>query len=206
MIRYAFFFDGTRCTGCKTCEFACKDYKDLGRGFAYRKVYEMTSGDTFRKEDGTFKSTCVSYALSMACNHCRNPECVNVCPTGAMHKDSETDLVVVNTDKCIGCGYCHMSCPYDAPQVDREKGHSVKCDGCIERITEGKKPVCVESCPARALDFGAVGDMQQLGKQAQSAPLPSPLYTDPSFYLKPSADAQSGEGANITISNPLEVQ
>ena len=116
MTQYAFHFDGTRCTGCKTCEMACKDYKDLSVGVAFRKVYEVTLGETKKADDGTFTSSCVSYPLSMSCNHCDEASCVKVCPTGAMHKEGESGLVSVDQDKCIGCGYCHMACPYNAPK------------------------------------------------------------------------------------------
>ena len=206
MTQYAFHFDGTRCTGCKTCEMACKDYKDLSVGVAFRKVYEVTLGETKKADDGTFTSSCVSYPLSMSCNHCDEASCVKVCPTGAMHKDGESGLVSVDQDKCIGCGYCHMACPYNAPKVDREKGHSVKCDGCAERVAAGEKPVCVEACPARALDFGTVDEMAAKGEQADIAPLPEKHYTEPTFYIKPSADAKPASDASVTVVNPLEVK
>ena len=70
MSQQAFFFDGTRCSGCKTCMFACKDAYDLDVGTAYRRVLEYTGGDTVRNGDGTFGSTCFSYNVSVACNHC----------------------------------------------------------------------------------------------------------------------------------------
>lgn len=204
MTQYAFYYDGTRCTGCKTCEMACKDYKDLDTSIAYRKVYEVTLGDT--KMDGTgIVTSCVSYPLSMSCNHCDNAECANVCPTGAMHKDEATGLVSVDSTKCIGCGYCHMACPYNSPKVDRAKGHSVKCDGCAERIADGRKPICVEACPARALDFGPAGEMEAKGERANIAPLPDPIYTKPNLYIKPSKDARPAGDQSAKVVNPLEV-
>ena len=96
-----------------------------------------------------------------------------------MHKDAETGLVSVDADKCVGCGYCHMACPYNAPKVDRSKGHSVKCDGCAERVAAGEKPVCVEACPARALDFGTVEEMSKVGERGNIAPLPEPSLHEP---------------------------
>lgn len=206
MTQYAFYFDGTRCTGCKTCEMACKDFKDLSVGFAYRKVYEVTAGETVRDENGCINTTCVSYPFSMSCNHCDDPACVHVCPTTAMHKDPETGLVSVDVAKCIGCGYCHMACPYNAPKVDREKGHSVKCDGCADRVAAGEKPVCVEACPARALDFGTVEEMSKLGRVADVAPLPDPSYTNPNLFIKPSEDALPCGAPNGKVANPLEVE
>lgn len=205
MTQYAFHFDGTRCTGCKTCEMSCKDFNDLSVGIAFRKVYEVTLGSTERDADGCFSTNCVSYPLSMSCNHCDDPACVKVCPTTAMHIDSDTGLVFVDTEKCIGCGYCHMACPYNAPKVDREKGHSVKCDGCAERVAAGEKPVCVEACPARALEFGTVEEMSQLGERGNIAPLPEPSYTNPNLYIKACADALPAGDENGKVVNPLEV-
>lgn len=205
MSTYAFHFNGTRCTGCKTCEMACKDYKDLRVGIAYRSVYEVTLGET-KKDDKGFTTTCVSYPLSMACNHCDNPACVHVCPTGAMHRDQDSQLVVVDPATCIGCGYCDMACPYNAPTVDKEKGHSVKCDGCIERIKSGGKPVCVEACPARALDFGTIEKMSPLGERGNIAPLPKPTHTTPNFFIKPSEDARLTGDKDARVANPLEVK
>lgn len=205
MSQMAFYFDNTRCTGCKTCVFACKDFQDLGLGVAYRKVYEITTGTTNRDGSGTITSSCNTYNVSISCNHCDNPACTKVCPTGAMHKDEATGLVSVDANKCIGCGYCHMACPYNAPKVDREKGHSVKCDGCADRVAAGEKPVCVEACPVRALDFGTVDEMKQKGTEANIAPMPEPSYTHPNLYIKPSADAKSAGDMEAKVVNPLEV-
>lgn len=206
MTQYAFYFDGTRCTGCKTCVFACNDYKDLDLGTTYRKVYELTSGDTTRDADGMVSTDCVCYTVTVSCNHCNEPTCVEVCPTGAMHKDEDTGIVSVDTNKCIGCGYCHMSCPYNSPKVDREKGHSVKCDGCMERIAEGLGAVCVESCPARALEFIPVEEASAMGTREAIAPLPDPEYTDPNLFIKLSDDAAPATSFTGEIANLLEVQ
>ena len=202
MVQQAFYFDASRCSGCKTCEFACKDAYDLDAGTAYRKVYEYTGGQTLRTGDG-FSTTCFSYAVSVACCHCGDPACVQVCPTEAMRKEADTGLVRVDVRHCVGCGYCHLACPYNAPKVDRAKGHSVKCDGCADRVAAGMKPVCVEACPARALDFGTVEEMEQLGERANIAPLPDVSETMPNFFIKASADAQPV--GSVEVANPLEV-
>lgn len=205
MTQYGFYFDSTRCTGCRTCEIACKDYKDLGVDFAYRHVYDCEGGDWQMQSDGTYTQDCFVYHVSLGCQHCDDPACVKVCPTTAMHKDASTGLVSVDEHKCIGCGYCHMACPYNAPKVDREKGHSVKCDGCAERVAAGEKPVCVEACPARALDFGTIEEMAKLGERGNIAPLPEPTYTKPNLYIKASADALPAGDENGKVVNPLEV-
>lgn len=98
-----------------------------------------------------------------------------------------------------------MACPYNSPKVDREKGHSVKCDGCAERVAAGESPVCVESCPARALAFGTVEQMAALGERANIAPLPEVSLTTPNLFVKACADAKPSDSRAGKIVNPLEV-
>jgi anaerobic dimethyl sulfoxide reductase subunit B (iron-sulfur subunit) len=207
MAQYAFYLDGTRCTGCKCCTFACKDKNDLEVGFAYRKVYEYTYGSTTAAGDGTYSSDCCSYFFSQPCNHCDNPACTAVCPTGAMHKDPDTGLVSVNADVCIGCGYCVMACPYNVPKVDREKGHSTKCDGCIELVKQGRKPVCVLSCPNRAIGFDTVDKIMTMPDvvRLDIAPMPAPSYTNPNSWIKKSPDMKTTGDTTGSLTNPLEV-
>lgn len=116
-MQYGFYFNGSRCIGCRTCVFACKDLNDLNTDFTFRHVYEYEGG-TWMQDGDAWMPDMFSYHVSQACNHCDDPACIEVCPTGAMHKDEETGLVVVDADVCIGCGYCHMACPYNSPQVD----------------------------------------------------------------------------------------
>lgn len=210
MTQYAFHFSGSRCTGCKTCELACKDYKNLPNDYAYRHVYEYeTDGDWTQDEKGCWKVKGTTYYTSVACNHCDDPACVKVCPTGAMHKDEQTGIVSVDAGRCIGCGYCHMACPYNAPKVDHEAGHSVKCDGCAERVAEGKKPICVEACPLRALDFAPKAEIESRYKGsevADIAPLPEKSYTHPNLLITKPAGAQPSDAAYGSIINSLEVR
>lgn len=205
MTQKAFYFDSTRCTGCKTCELACKDYKDLDQEVAFRKVYDYEGGDWKQNSDGTCTTTAFVYHVSMSCNHCDDPACVHVCPTGAMHKDAETGLVSVDAAKCIGCGYCHMACPYNAPKVDRRVGHSVKCDGCADRVAKGLEPICVGACPLRALQFGDSSEMASLGERANIAPLPESSYTNPNLFILNNPDAKPAGAHDGVVANPLEV-
>ena len=108
-----------------------------------------------------------------------------------MHKD-ERGLVSVDAARCIGCGYCALSCPYRAPKVDRDAGRSVKCDGCTRRVAEGGAPVCVEACPLRALDFGPIDELREkYGAVADVPPLPDATATSPNPVLTPPAPAQA---------------
>lgn len=206
MTQYGFYFDSTRCTGCRTCTMACKDYKDLTTDIAYRHVYDLEGGNWTEKDNGAYTQDCFMYHMSISCQHCTDPACTHVCPTTAMHKDADTGIVSVDTDKCIGCGYCHMACPYNAPKVDREKGHSVKCNGCIERVTEGKNPICVDACPLRALDFGDIDTLKKkYSGTDELPPLPEASYTHPNIIIKPCDAAQQAKNEAGLIANALEV-
>ena len=205
MTQYAFYFDSSRCTGCRTCEMACKDYNDTTTEFNYRKVYDYEGGEWTTNEDGSCTCSAFVYHVSLGCQHCDNPACTHVCPTGAMHKDADTGLVSVDADKCIGCGYCHMACPYNVPEVDRSQGHSVKCDGCAARVAKGGNPMCVDACPLRALDFGPVEEMEKLGERASIAPLPDPSLTNPNLFIKACKDAQATAEGTGKVVNSLEV-
>ncbi len=206
MSQFAFHLDMSRCTGCKTCVVACKDAYDLDVGVAFRRVYEAVGGTTTKDEMGCAHTDCFVYYLSLSCNHCADPVCVEVCPTQAMHKDPDTGLVSVDVEKCIGCGYCHLSCPYSAPKVDATKGHSVKCDGCAARVLAGEAPICVLACPARALSFGEVEDMRKKGEVADVAPLPSAAHTLPNFFITPCQDARPSDSDEVAVGNIAEVQ
>lgn len=204
MAQYGFYFDATRCTGCKTCEAACKDYHDLAVDETFRHVYELEGGSWSQDAEGCWTTDSYTYYTSFACQHCDDPACMHVCPTGAMHKD-ENGAVSVDAGRCIGCGYCAMACPYDAPHVDRAKGHSVKCDGCASRVAEGKAPMCVEACTMRALQFGPVDELPE-GERAAIAPLPDPALTSPNLYIKNCVAAKPFGSTDCRVANSAEVK
>lgn len=119
-----------------------------------------------------------------------------------MHK-REDGFVVVDEDVCIGCRYCHMACPYGAPQYNAEKGHMTKCDGCYSRVAEGKQPICVESCPLRALEFGPIDELRQKhGTLAAVAPLPRAHFTKPNIVIKPNANSRPTGDTTGYLANP----
>lgn len=206
MAQYGFFYDNTRCTGCKTCVMACKDYYDSPLDIARRKVYDIEGGQWKGEQDGAYETDSFLYHLSIGCQHCDNPACADVCPTTAMHKDPKDGIVKVDTTKCMGCSYCVMACPYNSPQIDHESGHAVKCEACWERLDTGKTPVCVSACPLRALDSGPIEELKaKYGDVRQIYPLVNPSMTQPNFIIKPSPASELPYVESGYVSNPEEV-
>lgn len=208
MTQYGFYFDSTRCTGCRTCEMACKDYNDLPANYAFRRVFDYEGGDWKDNADGTFEPTSWAYHVSMACNHCAMPACVANCPQGALEKDADTGLVSRDEEKCIGCGTCVKSCPYEVPVVDTETMKSAKCDGCVSRVAEGKMPICVDACPLRALEFGDIEKLRAAhpGTVDGIAPMAPPDATKPSVAILACPAAKDCGDTTGAIANPKEVE
>ncbi|UYM15170.1 DMSO/selenate family reductase complex B subunit [Endozoicomonas euniceicola] len=206
MAQMGFYVDTSKCTGCKTCQLSCKDKNDLPVGMNWRRVYEYSGGDWVQHEDGTFSNDVFAYYVSISCNHCAQPACTKACPTGAMHKREEDGLVVVDNTVCVGCRYCEMACPYGAPQFNPVKKVMSKCDGCYERVATGQQPVCVESCPLRALEFGPIDELRaRYGNRADIAPLPDPTLTNPSVIIGTSRNSRLSGDKEGKIENPQEV-
>ncbi len=202
--QYAFFFDQTRCTGCKACQVACKDKNDLSVGVTWRRVAEYVGG-SWTEFDGGLQPNVYTYYTSVACNHCESPSCVEVCPTGGMRK-REDGIVEVDQDICVGCRYCEWACPYSAPQFDSDAGVMTKCNMCADYLAEGKAPACVAACPSRALDFGELADMQaKYGNVRAVAPLPAAEYTQPALIIRPHRHAEMVEAPRGYLANPAEI-
>lgn len=166
LVQYGFYFDQTRCTGCCTCIVACKDWHDIPAGPANWLRIETV-------EKGNYPAVFVAYMI-IPCFHCANPACVAVCPVQAISKNVDNGIVVVNHEACMGkdeCGKCLTACPYHAPQF--ASGHNnpamQKCDMCLERVQEGKKPVCVAACPMRALDVGPLEELRSIYTGVENA-------------------------------------
>lgn len=206
MKQLGFYVDTNKCTGCKTCQLSCKDENDLQVGVNWRRVYEYAGGSWTKNADGTLNNNVFAYYTSISCNHCANPACTAACPTGAMHKREQDGLVVVDQTTCVGCRYCEMACPYGAPQYDAEKKVMSKCDGCFDRVEKGQQPICIESCPLRALEFGPIDELRaKYGTEADIAPLPSSEHTQPSLVIKPNRSAKPSGDKTGRIINTREV-
>jgi anaerobic dimethyl sulfoxide reductase subunit B len=180
-----FYVNSANCAGCKTCQVACKDRANLEVGQLYRKVVKYEDGG-WAKQGNAWVSNVTAYWISVSCNHCENPACVNVCPTGAMHKRAEDGVVMVDQDRCVGCQSCVWACPYDAPQYNPEIGKVGKCDFCADRLADGKRPVCVDACPFQLISFGEVEKLEQeKGGTAWIKGLANPNRTKPALRINP---------------------
>jgi len=181
-MQIGFYFDQTRCTGCSACRVACKDWNDVPAGPENWMSVLYT-------EKGIFPKPFVSYMVA-PCWHCIDPVCVPACPAEAITKQDGNGIVLVDETACIGgetCGEkCLKACPYDAPQFGLEKDAKMrKCNFCLNRFEEGKQPSCVEACPVRALDSGALEDLRQkYGENATANDFKYSNRTKPAVIIK----------------------
>ena len=147
--RWGMVVDVNRCVGCQTCAIACKHANDTPPGVQWRKVLDVERGE-YPDVERLF--------LVVGCQHCAEPPCVPVCPTGATRQRAD-GLVTMRYDDCIGCGYCAVACPYQARTIghdedwyygrptaqeervrhDERQGVAHKCSFCVERIDEAQE-------------------------------------------------------------------
>ena len=204
MTQYGFYFNGPRCTGCKTCAMACKDKNDLPPEIGFRNVYEYTGG-TWSNEGGLWKNDVFSYYVSLSCNHCASPVCMEVCPQGAISKSEETGAMSVDPEKCIHCESCLKACPYDVPRYDEAVDAMVRCDMCADLVAQGKQPVCVEACPLRALEFGDIEELKaKYGDVSAIAPMPEPT-TAPSIVITAPVNGKPAGDTAGAVANEREL-
>jgi anaerobic dimethyl sulfoxide reductase subunit B (iron-sulfur subunit) len=201
--QYAFFVDSNACSGCKTCQVACKDYNDLPAGVHWRRVYEITAG-RWEKNGESWASTVAAYNLSVACHHCLEPPCVEVCSPLAMWK-REDGLVLFDFSRCTRCLSCRVACPYGAVRLDPLTSVS-KCNFCVDELARGRPPVCVAACPNRALDFGDLSELKKkYGELNRVFPLPNPSGARPALVIHPHRNADAIQNQIPEVSNIEEI-
>jgi anaerobic dimethyl sulfoxide reductase subunit B (iron-sulfur subunit) len=157
-MQLGFYFNQSRCTGCFACLIACKDW----HGTTLKETPNWIQVGL--NESGKYPSPAMSYIFT-TCFHCAKPLCESACPVGAIIKRDEDGIVGVDRDLCLGkenCeGFCRQACPYQIPQFGPETDSKIqKCNFCLERWKEQKKPICVEACIMRALDAGPLDNLK----------------------------------------------
>lgn len=155
---YGILYDSTRCAGCQGCEWECAlehglpdpDLEDIPEVGKKRETHENR-----RSVINVYNTSRGEVYIKNQCMHCNQPACASACLTQAMHK-TEEGPVIWRDEKCMGCRYCMVSCPYDVPKFEyfSSNPNIQKCDMCWDRVKDGKLPACVEGCPADALTFG----------------------------------------------------
>lgn len=165
-----FSVDFNRCINCKTCEMACNDY------------YGLT--DAHRRNVVTYENEAQTPVhLSISCNHCINPICVQVCPENNFEKRAD-GIVVHRASHCKACMRCITACPFQAPKLNPKTNRADKCNFCVERLDQGMKPICVENCITRALSLLEVNKDEIKAYTLNKAEIPIMSYTNPSIFVK----------------------
>jgi formate dehydrogenase iron-sulfur subunit len=185
-LRWAMLYDSNLCVGCKLCESAC-----AGRnGLPYN--------DSIAEEEKTsaHKLTAIidrddEYMRRM-CMHCLEPTCVSVCPVGALQKTAEGP-VIYQADRCMGCRYCMLACPFGVPKYEWDELLPVvrKCDMCADRLADGNPPACVAVCPTGAT---IVGDRDELLEEARRR-----IQEEPSLYVDHVYGSEEVGGTSVLL-------
>jgi Fe-S-cluster-containing dehydrogenase component len=132
-----------RCLGCLSCEVACAEVRSTGVGIPRIRV---SSGMAMRQERGRYTVSIAPRRYPTVCLQCDDPNCVTACKTCALAKAAD-GVVRLDQERCVGCGMCHMVCPFGGVVVDRSRGMVYKCDVCGGL----QIPTCVAACPVQAL-------------------------------------------------------
>lgn len=197
--RWAMVINLEKCVGCNACTQACKTENQVPAGVwrSWVKKLRKTNGDSSR-----------NYYLPRLCNQCDEPSCVPVCPVRATYRD-DSGIIRQRNDRCIGCKYCIVACPYGARFIHPGRKVVDKCDFCHHLVSKGGQPACVEACPTgdlslpaadRARVFGDLNDpdseLSQLVAKYPMHTMKAELGTKPMVYYK-GADEEIMKGGLI---------
>lgn len=202
-MQYGMAIDLNKCTGCQTCVTSCKLANNLPKGTRWNTVH--TEGGTSADTAGGTYPDCTIQHWPVACQHCAEPACVFVCPSGASYKDDETGIVYADVEICIGCKSCMEACPYDVRTFYEDEPEyalpfavgnegvqphlestAEKCTMCYNLIEKGENPMCVQACVGYARYFGDLDDPEseiaKLVASRQAVQLHEEYGTKPSVY------------------------
>jgi len=160
--------DTTRCVGCEECVAACKEENGLGKDRPWRG--QGAIDDLSATRNCTVRRQPDNHFVLQQCRHCLEPACASACLVGAMQKTPEGP-VIYDADKCIGCRYCLLACPFGIPRYEWDSPAPVvhKCTMCYDRLQEGRIPACVEACPQGATVFGSRPDLLAEARRRMAA-------------------------------------
>lgn len=143
--------DPEYCTGCHSCEVACKAQNNLPGGYNWINVCQIGP----REIGGKLKTE----YIPVRCRHCAQPPCIDSCPVKAITKES-SGRVVINQEICIGCMNCVEACPFGAVAFDSQTKTASVCDLCLDTlVAAGQEPACVQACPSKCIYFGDINEI-----------------------------------------------
>ena len=177
---YGVLQDLTRCNGCRTCELACAETNGLPLPEDEdEEILDATVRPTSQTQWSVvncFKTSAGDVYVKKQCMHCNTPACTSACLTKALFK-TEEGAVIWREDKCMGCRFCMVSCPFDIPKFEYNSANPriQKCRMCWERQREAKLPACVEQCPKQALSFGKRSGLLEIARER--------IYQNPGEYV-----------------------
>ncbi len=168
----AMLVDVSKCVSCWWCYAACKNYNKLPETIKPDPEKPPPLSSNVWTTLKPIKKGDEWHSRKLACNHCTDAACVEVCPTGALSYN-KLGFVQYDKDKCSGCGYCTEFCPFGVPQLESNKfpGAAVmsKCTFCIDRVTNGEQPACAAACPVGAIKYGKRSELIKEGNERVTA-------------------------------------
>lgn len=199
---YAILVDLTQCAGCRTCEAACAEANglpepDWSDDFSYESRRPTSERQwtavNLHETNGT------EVYVKSQCMHCVQPACAAACLTKALYKTPEGP-VIWREDKCMGCRYCMISCPFDVPKFEYHSAvpRIQKCRMCFERLAEGGLPACVENCPNEALVFGKRSEVLQIARER--------VYQNPGDYVAHIYGEREAGGTGVLYISPVRFE
>jgi formate dehydrogenase iron-sulfur subunit len=167
MAENSFYYDGSLCIACRSCQVACKQWNGLPGektcffaapgGYQNPADLSPTTWNMLKFQEVDEKGKVQWLFRRHHCFHCTDANCIDVCPVEpqkAMTRHPEFGTVYVNQELCIACGSCVEACDYGVPHLDETAEKSKKCTGCVDRVSNNKLPACATTCPTHAIRYG----------------------------------------------------
>ncbi|MBU0943836.1 MAG: 4Fe-4S binding protein [Proteobacteria bacterium] len=185
MKQLSIMVDMDRCIGCKTCVVACRNHHNLVNHRSHMPGEIPFYIKVESQAEGTFPHLKEDFWVS-PCKHCKTAPCATACESGAIRKDAQTGIVLIDKDKCTGAKKCIEKCPYNVIQFNAEKNYAHKCNMCYDRVVHGEEPVCVEICLTNALSFGEK-EILKMQAQANGKEIIKAMSSQSIIYVKSSS-------------------